>query len=79
MQQPKPLREKGVRSRRLRSKREGRQCAISRLPQGAEGHVVDLSNEEMVRAFFSQIGEFDHLVFTAGEFLHIDNLSTIDM
>lgn len=61
------------------SRKERVDNAISRLPQGAEGHVVDLSNEEMVRAFFSQIGEFDHLVFTAGESLHIENLSTIDM
>jgi len=61
------------------SRKERVDQAISRLPQGAEGHVVDLSNEEMVRAFFSQIGEFDHLVFTAGDALLIENLSTMDM
>lgn len=60
------------------SRNERVDIAISRLPQGAEGHVVDLSNEEKVRAFFSQIGEFDHLIFTAGESLHIENISTID-
>lgn len=61
------------------SRRERVDDAISRLPQGAEGHVVDLSNEEQVHVFFSQIGEFDHLVFTAGESLHLENLNSIDM
>jgi NAD(P)-dependent dehydrogenase (short-subunit alcohol dehydrogenase family) len=61
------------------SRKEKVDNAISRLPQGLEGHVVDLSSEEQVRAFFSQIGEFDHLVFSAGESLLVENLSTIDM
>ncbi|WP_025717290.1 SDR family oxidoreductase [Paenibacillus sp. 1-18] len=53
--------------------------ALLRLPQGSEGHVVDLSSEEQVRTFFSQIGEFDHLVFSAGESLLVENLSSIDI
>lgn len=61
------------------SRKEKVDNAIQRLPQGLEGHVVDLSNEEQVRTFFGQIGEFDHLVFSAGESLLVENLSTIDM
>jgi NAD(P)-dependent dehydrogenase (short-subunit alcohol dehydrogenase family) len=48
--------------------------AIARLPEDAEGHVVDLSKEEGVREFFDRVGEFDHLVFTAGETLRLGKL-----
>ncbi len=48
--------------------------AIARLPDGSEGHVLDLSTEEGVRAYFDRIGEFDHLVFTAGEALQLGKL-----
>ena len=48
--------------------------AIARLPDGSEGQVLDLFTEEGVRAFFDCIGEFDHLVFTAGEALQLGNL-----
>jgi len=50
------------------------ESAIARLPDGSEGHVLDLSIEEGVRAFFDRIGEFDHLVFTAGEALQLGKL-----
>ncbi|WP_258296539.1 SDR family oxidoreductase [Paenibacillus peoriae] len=61
------------------SRKEKVHNAILRLPQGSEGHVVDLSSEEQVRTFFSQIGELDHLVFSAGDSLLIKNLSSIDV
>lgn len=61
------------------SRKEKVDDAVSRLPRGTEGYVVDLTSEEQVRVFFSQIGEFDHLVFTAGESLQLENLSTVDM
>lgn len=61
------------------SRKEKVDTAVSRLPQGAEGYAVDLSNEEQVRGFFSQIGEFDHLVFTAGDLLQFVNLGEVDM
>jgi NAD(P)-dependent dehydrogenase (short-subunit alcohol dehydrogenase family) len=48
--------------------------AIARLPDGSEGQVLDLSTEDGVRAFFDRIGEFDHLVFTAGEPLQLGKL-----
>ncbi|WP_152394520.1 SDR family oxidoreductase [Paenibacillus guangzhouensis] len=61
------------------SRKERVDHAVSRLPQGAEGHVVDLSNETEVRAFFSHIGEFDHLVFSAGEPLQFESLNEINI
>lgn len=61
------------------SRRESVDRAVSRLPEGAEGYVLDLSNEEQVQAFFDRIGAFDHLVFTAGEILHLEELSTISV
>lgn len=61
------------------SRQENVDRAVSRLGEVAEGHAVDLSSEEQVRAFFSGIGEFDHLVFTAGESLQLETLSNIDM
>ncbi|WP_240421186.1 SDR family oxidoreductase [Paenibacillus periandrae] len=61
------------------SKKEKVDRAVSRLPEGTEGYAVDLTNEEQVRKFFSNIGEFDHLVFTAGDPVMIENLDTTDV
>ncbi len=61
------------------SKKEKVDRAVSRLPEGTEGYAVDLTNEEQVRKFFSNIGEFDHLVFTAGDPMMIENLDTTDV
>lgn len=61
------------------SRKERVDAAVSRLPQGTEGYAVDLSSEEQVSGFFSHIGEFDHLVFTAGESLLLGNLDTMDV
>lgn len=41
--------------------------------------MVDLASEERVRTFFGHIGAFDHLVFTAGESLLVEDIDTIDM
>ena len=40
--------------------------AKARLP-GAEALAVDVKDEASVAAFFAQVGAFDHLVFTAGD------------
>jgi NAD(P)-dependent dehydrogenase (short-subunit alcohol dehydrogenase family) len=42
-------------------------AACARLGRGASGIVVDVSNEASVAAFFEKLGEFNHLVFTAGD------------
>jgi NAD(P)-dependent dehydrogenase (short-subunit alcohol dehydrogenase family) len=41
--------------------------ALANLPQGTEGHALDVTDEAAVRDFFERIGAFDHLVYTAGE------------
>lgn len=51
--------------------------ALASLADGAEGQVLDLSDEAQTRAFFPRIGAFDHLVFTAGETLHLEALETM--
>jgi NAD(P)-dependent dehydrogenase (short-subunit alcohol dehydrogenase family) len=53
--------------------------ALSLLQAGAEGQIVDLSDEATVRAFFERIGDFDHMVFTAGEVLHLEALDSMQL
>ena len=42
-------------------------ASAKRLGAGATGHVVDAGDEASVEAFFHEVGAFDHLVFTAGD------------
>jgi NAD(P)-dependent dehydrogenase (short-subunit alcohol dehydrogenase family) len=56
------------------SRKERVDGAAARLPEGAEGHVLDLTSEEQVRTFFDRVGELDNLVFTAGETLQLGEL-----
>ena len=53
--------------------------ALVRLPEGTEGYALDLSSEEQVRDFFDRMGEFDHLVFTAGEKLLLEELAATSL
>jgi len=55
------------------------QAALRQLPEGAEGHALDLLDEGAVRAFFERIGAFDHLVFTAGETLQLGALKDMSL
>ena len=57
------------------SRRESVDRAVARLPKGTEGHTIDLSNEEHIRDFFTHIGAFDHLVFTAGDQMQMSEVS----
>lgn len=41
--------------------------ALKQLPKGSKGYAVDMANEEQIKDFFSHVGKFDHLVYTAGE------------
>jgi NAD(P)-dependent dehydrogenase (short-subunit alcohol dehydrogenase family) len=50
--------------------------ALSQLPTGSEAYSVDLSQEENISRFFAGIGRFDHLIYTAGENLNLQSLST---
>jgi NAD(P)-dependent dehydrogenase (short-subunit alcohol dehydrogenase family) len=53
--------------------------ALASLDRGAEGHVVDLSDEAQVRRFFEHFGAFDHLVYTAGETLRLETLDAVQL
>ena len=51
----------------------------SLLPPSAEGGTLDLTSERSIKEFFDKIGEFDHLVYTAGEPLLSEPLETLSL
>lgn len=55
------------------------QKAVESISGGAQGQAVDLSDERAVASFFSNLGTFDHLVFTAGDSLHLHDLAATDL
>jgi NAD(P)-dependent dehydrogenase (short-subunit alcohol dehydrogenase family) len=61
------------------SRKENVDRALAALPDGAEGHALDLSDEAQLQAFFDRIGSFDHLVFTAGDTLRLGELAETDL
>ncbi|HTI12814.1 MAG TPA: SDR family oxidoreductase [Puia sp.] len=54
-------------------------AALQELPKGSEGHAVDLSKEDNIRAFFSTAGNFDHLVYTAAENLSLSAIGDTEL
>jgi NAD(P)-dependent dehydrogenase (short-subunit alcohol dehydrogenase family) len=42
-------------------------AARADLPAGAQAVAVDVRDEQQVAALFAQVGSFDHLVYTAGD------------
>jgi len=52
-------------------------AALKTLPAGNKGIVADFAVEENIRFFFQHTGNFDHLVYTAGE--NINGSSIEDM
>jgi NAD(P)-dependent dehydrogenase (short-subunit alcohol dehydrogenase family) len=42
-------------------------AALSELPEGCDGAVLDVRDEAAVSALFERLGELDHVVFTAGD------------
>src|SRR6266700_4727503 len=46
------------------------QKAVESVGGEAQWQAVDVSDERAVATFFSKLGTFDHLVFTAGDSLH---------
>jgi NAD(P)-dependent dehydrogenase (short-subunit alcohol dehydrogenase family) len=56
------------------SRRQRVESAVAALQDNAAGEVADLADESQVRALFERIGSFDHLVFCAGEALHLETL-----
>lgn len=55
------------------------QKALDGLNGNAEGQTLDLSDEKAVETLFAKIGGFDHLVFTAGDSLQLNDLATTDL
>src|SRR3979409_2522257 len=55
------------------------QKAVESISGEAQGQAVDVSDERAVATFFSKLGAFDHLVFTAGDSLHLHDLAATDL
>jgi NAD(P)-dependent dehydrogenase (short-subunit alcohol dehydrogenase family) len=55
------------------------QQATKSIGGKARGEVVDVSDEKAVKSFFTKLGPFDHLVFTAGDSLHLHELADTDL
>ncbi|HEY6622197.1 MAG TPA: SDR family oxidoreductase [Acidimicrobiales bacterium] len=53
--------------------------ALAELPPGSAGHAIDLTDAASVQTFFDDLGDFDHLVYTAGESLVIGTLDALDL
>ncbi|HTK18252.1 MAG TPA: SDR family oxidoreductase [Mucilaginibacter sp.] len=53
--------------------------ALSILPEGTQGFTADVSDEQQVEELFKKIGEFDHLIFSAGETLQIGNPTDVNI
>ncbi|MFI6403711.1 SDR family oxidoreductase [Streptomyces sp. NPDC050548] len=60
-------------------RRESVDAALKRLPQDAEGRVLDAGDEGAVRDFFAGLGGYDHLVYTAGEALLMESVAESDL
>jgi NAD(P)-dependent dehydrogenase (short-subunit alcohol dehydrogenase family) len=55
------------------------QEAIRSIGGEARGQAVDVSDEKAVESFFTNLGAFDHLVFTAGDSLQLHQLADTDL
>ena len=53
--------------------------ALSLLPEGSQGIAANLGDEKQMEQLFKKIGEFDHLVFTAGDELKFSELAALDI
>ena len=55
------------------------QKAIKSIGGKTQGQAVDVSDEGAVESFLKKLGAFDHLVFTAGDSLHVHELAETDL
>lgn len=53
--------------------------ALQQLPAGSAGYAVDLSHEQNIQSFFDRTGNFDHLVYSAGENLSLASIADTDI
>jgi NAD(P)-dependent dehydrogenase (short-subunit alcohol dehydrogenase family) len=70
--------EQGAKVVIVSSNTERVQKAVERIGGEAEGQAVDVSDEGAVEALFAKLGAFDHLIFTAGDSLHLRDLAATD-
>jgi NAD(P)-dependent dehydrogenase (short-subunit alcohol dehydrogenase family) len=61
------------------SRRSSVDKALTALPDGAAGRVADLGDPATVRGVLDEIGELDHLVYTAGEALALMPVMGLDV
>jgi NAD(P)-dependent dehydrogenase (short-subunit alcohol dehydrogenase family) len=61
------------------SKAERVQEAIQSIGGEARGQAVDVSDDKAIEGFFTNLGAFDHLVFTAGDSLQLGELADTDL
>jgi NAD(P)-dependent dehydrogenase (short-subunit alcohol dehydrogenase family) len=55
------------------------QKAIESVNGEVQGQAVDVSDERAVETFFAELGSFDHLVYSAGDSLHLHDLCATDL
>jgi NAD(P)-dependent dehydrogenase (short-subunit alcohol dehydrogenase family) len=60
-------------------RQESVDAALKALPEGVEGQVLDATDEAAVRGFFTRIGAYDHLVYTAGDSLLLETVAGTDI
>ncbi|XZF12397.1 SDR family oxidoreductase [Chitinophagaceae bacterium MMS25-I14] len=53
--------------------------ALAQLPDNCKGVPVDLSKEEHIRNFFTEIKNFDHLIYTAGENIQLAAITDMEI
>lgn len=55
------------------------QKAAQSIAGEVQGQAVNVSDERAVEGFFAKLGPFDHLVYTAADSLHLQELATMDL
>src|ERR1700728_3986849 len=55
------------------------QKAVESIGGETQGQAVDVADERAVATFFSKLGAFDHLVFTAGDSLQLHDLASTNL
>lgn len=54
--------------------------ALTRLGSAsASGRTIDVSSDEQLEGFFAKVGDFDHLVYTAGDALRVGPFEKVSL
>lgn len=61
------------------SNRERVERAVADIGRGAEGRRVDLGDENAIAGLFESVDSIDHVVYTAGDALQINELASTDL